>query len=344
MSKCVILNGRAMGQPMSGVPRYVSNLARSAFGLACEVVSPPLESTLGMPGHLWEQTRLPLMVWRKDMLLISPANTGPVMCRRQVLVVHDMATFDVPWAFSRRFSSFYQNLYRFLIPRVRWVVAISDFTKSRILHHFPCVENKISVIHNGTDHALDQSGPIRPEIFAAIEGIPYAFFVGSNDPRKNIRTVFDAVKAVRLKGGRLRVVVAGGSAESIFRLNNFLADGVSVIHVGRVSDAELRVLIANCSLFVFPSVYEGFGLPPLEALRLGVRRLVLSDIPVLRELMPAGATFVGPHDITEFELVFLRFLEGGLTPISEAAAQSVLNAYTWEKCSLAFSKLCEELS
>lgn len=260
----LIFNGRILSAPLSGVPRY-SHEVLGRLQLPHKVAK-PRSSRQGSLGHLWEQTVLPAHSRRG--LLFSPANTGPLAVRNQVVVIHDASVFDQPEGFTGAFAKWYRWLLPHLGKRCRHVITVSEFSRTRLTHHLGIDSGKISVVYNG----ISQPQPAHPDTAAECVnrlGVrrPYFLFVGSADPRKNRARLISAFHRAALPEHEL--VIVGGKVDHLFASDDLGANATRIRQVGRVDDAVLDALYQEADAFVFPSIYEGFGLPPLEAMARG---------------------------------------------------------------------------
>ncbi len=288
----VTVNGRALGRRVTGVERYAREVvARLPDGVV--VVSGGPERS-GWRGHLWEQSRLPRRIPRGD-LLWSPANTGPLAVREQVVTVHDVAPLDHPEWFDPVFGAWYRWMLPRLARRVRRVVTDSEFSKGRILARTGLAEERVAVVHPGVDHEF-----FRPAGLAEIEAVResyrlpdrYVLAVGTLDPRKGLEDLVAAWRRVRSAEGVL--AIAGGRVPTLRRSLRIEEDD-TVRLLGYVPDQRLRPLYAGAAAFALPSHYEGFGLTVLEALACGAP-VVASNGAALPEVAGSAAVYVPPGD------------------------------------------------
>lgn len=261
-SSDLALNIRTLRAPLSGVQRYILEL-NSRIGVAAIRISPS-GSAQGLLGHLWEQTILPIRC--RGRLLFSPGNTGPILYRRQVVTIHDTSTFDCPDAFTGVFARWYRWLLPRLAGRALGVITVSEFSRERIVATLKVPRDRVAVVYNGVTHPT--SIPSFERLTAArLElRLPTRFllFVGSMDPRKNLPLLLKAFTDAELAG--VSLVIAGGGNERLFAAHKNGAGVSGVMTLGHVNDEILDDLYALAEGFVFPSRYEGFGLPPLEAM------------------------------------------------------------------------------
>ena len=267
--RAIIVNMRSQTAGLTGVQRYAQRLCER-FGDQIETVQPsrPLQ---GMSGHLWEQAVLPILAGRR--LLWSPSNTGPLK-RRQVLTIHDVASIDHPEWFEAKFAAWYRWLTPRLVRRVARVITISEFSRQRLAAIADADPDQIAVIPPGVDERFYPRP--RQEIIAVRKklGIPsenYVLSLGSLEPRKNLPRLMEAwSRCVPEFGGEVSLVIAGAPGKKhIFRRLKLECPPAKVHTVGFVDDDELPALYSGAMALVYPSMYEGFGLPVLEAMACG---------------------------------------------------------------------------
>ncbi len=290
----IAVNGRFRRQQMSGVQRYASEIV-SRLGMGARLVSPESRASTGMRGHLWEQLLLPVRT--RGELLWSPGNTGPIAKRDQVVTVHDVATFDRPECFTPSFARFYQWLLPRLLPRVRAIICVSAFTRSRLLQLFPINPASTMVIHPGL--APDFRRPTEASMLAQLAEFSltpgYLLCLASYEPRKNQQRLLDAWASLASRLGT-RLVLAGHSGRAQVFAPSHLQPGNNVRSLGHVSESVLPSLYAGAKAFAFPSLYEGFGMPPLEAMACGTP-VIASQHPAVREALGDAACYCDPENI-----------------------------------------------
>mgnify|MGYP005839036587 CR=1 FL=1 len=195
------------------------------------------------------------------------------------------------------------------------VIAISRFTREEIAVHLGFPRERIHVTHLGVDHARYRPLPCRAgemERYGVPAGKRVLLYVGSEQPRKNLPTLFRAFAAAReeredvvlLKGGRPQWK---GAREKLLRLAERLGIRDDVFFADFVPEEDLPSLYASANLFVFPSLYEGFGLPPLEAMACGCP-VVCSNVTSLPEVVGKAALTVDPLDVEGLAEAILRVL------------------------------------
>ena len=304
LEPCV--NLRTLGHRITGVQRYLLSLL--PYMPARLNTVKPSRALQGIKGHLWEQFYLPTQL--KGRLLWSPGNTGPLAVERQVLTVHDAATLDHPEWFERKFALWYAAMLPRLIRKVRAVITVSQFSKERIVQLTGVEPTRVHAIYNGVDQRFH---PVDPEKVRKLKADlrlddPYILFVGSLEPRKNLKTLLEGWRLGGFHGATLAVV---GASSQLFQQLQFDSVPKGVRLLGPVEDDLLPALYSGAAGFVYPSIYEGFGLPPLEALACGCP-IGVSDIPALREVCGQAAAYFDPLSPKEISsrLEWLLQLDG----------------------------------
>ena len=301
------LNGRFYSHRPTGMQRYALELV-SRIGDRLEVLRPK-HALRGGLGHLWEQIYLPVATGRG--LLWSPNNTGPISVARQVCTVHDLIPLDHPEWFNPRFVALYRWLMPRLMARLQHIVAISEFTKLRLLHLFDIDPLKITVIPNGVDKTFRPAPPDR--IRQVKESLklgdkPYVLCVSSFEPRKNLKGLLAAWAALPSSvRNEFQLVLTGARGSGKVFGDAAIGEPPSgTIFTGYVAQEDLPALYSGAEIFAYPSLYEGFGLPPLEAMGPGVLfTLKTSSIP---EVVADAGVLVDPADIDSIQEGLYRLM------------------------------------
>jgi glycosyltransferase involved in cell wall biosynthesis len=327
----IALNARFYAHRPTGMQRYALELARR-FAQHLDPVRPskPLR---GPSGHLWEQFYLPSAV--RGRLLWSPNNTGPLAIAKQVCTIHDLIPLDHPEWFNRRFAQWYAWLLPPLGKRVRRIVAISEFTKRRAVKLLSVPPEKIVVIPNGVDARFSRrpTGEIaamRCEL--GISSPSYLLYVGSLEPRKNLRRLLEAwARAQTRVPEEVILVVAGPAGSSRVFGSVEIQPSPRVVFTGYVADESLPALYSGALAVVYPSLYEGFGLPPLEAMACGAP-VITSNNTSLPEVVGDGALLVDPHDVNSIAEGIIAVL-GNSALREELTRRGLARAsrFTWER-------------
>jgi glycosyltransferase involved in cell wall biosynthesis len=292
----IVVNTRVLGAPVTGVQRYTKELLKRWNG-HIDTISPKSYAR-GILGHAWEQLILPATLGKR--LLFSPSNTGPLK-KNQVVMIHDMAAFDSPETFSSLFAAWYQFLLPRLAHEVRRIITVSEFVKERIVVHTKVRLSKIVVIPNGVASQFCPeavSGLDRALHALQIPSRDYILAVGSMEKRKNLRRLFQAWAAVQHRVPKdLWLVVVGAKGDSrVFAGVRFDNLPARVFVAGHVDESLLPSLFAGALLLTYVSYYEGFGLPPLEAMASGTPVLV-GNCSSLPEVVGDAGILADPFNV-----------------------------------------------
>lgn len=263
----------------------------------------PIHMTNGWGGHLWEQSILPAKAW--NGLLISLLSTGPIIHSNQIVTLHDASAYDCPQFYSLRFRIAHRVLTDIVGRRADRLFTVSSFSAKRLSINLGVDQQKFTIIPNGCDHIL------RPESNLSIlerhnlNPRQYFLCIGNDTPNKNL---ISAIKAhSQLNMPNIELVHAGASIDRVFKRSVEIPSNMFK-RLGPVSDGELRALYENALAFLFPSRYEGFGIPPLEAMALRCP-VISSKNGAMTEILGDAAIFVDPEDSTFFAETMRRIAE-----------------------------------
>ena len=319
---------------------------RRVFNLA---LAPPIEANytirqLPFP-FMWMQTHFAWELFRTHpKKLFLPIQATPIFLPRRIEVtatIHDLAFKKYPKTFPRVDLFKLNFLLDRVVARADKLIAVSQSTKNDLLHFFPQLdEKKVRVIHHGFDASFF-GAKLPPEEITEklamyhLQAKSYTLFVGALQPRKNLVRLIQAFERAKKQYPEMKLVLAGEEAwlaDEILATREASVYREDIILTGRVSFEDLRVLYQGARLFVFPSLYEGFGLPILEAFA--------SDIPVLtadnsslREVAGQGALFCQAESVADMAEKLNR-LWGDETLQQELVAKGKeqLKKFSWEKC------------
>lgn len=287
----ISVNLRTTKGPLTGVQRYALEISQRIPGNSINILA-PARRLPSVRGHLWDQFVLPLRI-ESGQMLWSPANVGPLSVRNQIVTIHDASTLEYPEWFNAKFAYW----YRFLLPRLarssRGIITVSHDAKKRLSRALNVSEGKIRVIYNGVSEKMVPSSSADVDSFKSDNAIkkPYISYVGSLEPRKNLGSLLNAWKILNTDDFELLIA---GEAGRVFSVEGESEIPNGCRFLGRLSDADLKSFLSGSRGFVFPSLYEGFGLPPLEAMGCGTR-VAVSEIDVLKEICGDCAVYFDPH-------------------------------------------------
>jgi glycosyltransferase involved in cell wall biosynthesis len=323
--------------------RYGIEMANRLAGVLDLVL--PHASLSGALGHLWEQTYLPAASGNR--LLWSPNNTGPLAVARQVCTMHDIIPVEHPEWFNARFAAWYQWLLPKLTHRAQHLIAVSDFTKQRLVERFGIKPEKITVVWNGVDAGFHPRTSLEIAEVREALGIQtprYLLSLGSLEPRKNLRRLlatWGRVKRELPQDLSLVVVGAKGSAK-VFQDAAITEIPEGVHFTGYARQEHLPALYSGALALVYPSLYEGFGLPPLEAMACGTP-VITSNTTSLPEVTGGAALLIDPLKEDAIAAAILQ-LVGDERLRESMSAKSLAHAskVTWDKSASRTWKVLEE--
>ncbi len=243
-----------------------------------------------------------------------------------VVTFHDVAVLRHPDTFNRWTRIYSQRALPRVVEAAGAIIAVSEFTRDELCDFFGCSEERIDVIPNGVGSAFSPHGER--------ESGEYVLAVSTLEPRKNLSRLVEGFRLADLGGAELRVVGARGWGD-------VTVAGSRVRWLGEIGDPELARLYRGALCVAYPSLYEGFGLPVLEAMACGAA-VVTSEAPALRQLADGAAVQV---DALEPEAI-ARGLESAAARRNELAEAGIERAshYTWDAAAQATAEVYERVS
>jgi glycosyltransferase involved in cell wall biosynthesis len=311
----VWINGRFLGRKITGVERVAHELLAAfaenylndqgihngkefdlhlhwAIPVDCVGKIPaygrswPFEVVGTLNGHAWEQWSLAR--YRPQDWILNLCNTAPLLRVKQVVFFHDAQVFVLPHNFDWRFRLWYKTLLHVTGRRAAVLLTNSAFSQQELSRFTGIAAERFKVIHLGVDHMLRLKAKIPEAVSQLNPTEPWVLAVSSASPNKNFAGALKAAKSVNT-----RLVIAGQTNSKVFTKIDL--DKSQVTELGYVSDEELMGLYQNASCLLYPSFYEGFGLPPLEAMRLGCP-VVVSNTSSMPEVCGTAAQYCIPND------------------------------------------------
>lgn len=325
--RTISINGRFLTQPLTGVQRFGRELTSALdrrigagavpaplAGARWRIVVPrgtkpdihldhiAIEEHGSGSGHIWEQTALGLMT-RGD-LLVGFGGSGPLLHPRQLVVIHDVTIFRHPESFTRSYRLAHA-LLGFVLARRARIATVSRFSRDELGAVFRVPTEPIRVIYNAVEHF----SALEPDRAAAqrlgLRDGRYFLVLGTLKPNKNVDFAISAFQP--LARDDLKLVMVGSAHPGVFK-SSAIGGSENLVHAGRLSDAEVAGLARGATALVFPSLYEGFGIPPLEAMSQGCPVLA-ADIPPVREACGDAALYFDPRVRETLEDAMRRILD-----------------------------------
>lgn len=313
----IFINGRFLTQATTGVQRYAVELTQALDGLLRSgEISPvayrvvllvprgvrhdlPLEHIRVEPvgrssGHVWEQVELRRFTQVGGAVLLNPSNTAPIAAPNVVVTIHDAGVFATPQAYSLAFRTWYRLMHRTLSRHARRIITVSEFSRQQLQAYAGALASRIEVIPGGAEHIVRLKADTGILQRHGLGDRPFVLAVSSLNPNKNFKLIVEAMAHLPDLLGSLDFVVAGGTNPRVFG-NQTLSFGPGIKYLGYVTDGELKALYQGATAFVFPSLYEGFGLPPLEAMSCGCP-VVVARAASLPWVCGEAALYCDPHD------------------------------------------------
>lgn len=291
----------------------------------------------GKIGTLWVRYTLPKYI-KKDHIdvfwgtqHILPKKVKGI---RNVVTVHDLALMINPKWGSRKNAIMQNTFAKASIKDADFIIADSDSTKRDIISYLKIKEDKIKRIYIATSiNDLDDS-------VIGIKKFPtnnkYFLYIGTIEPRKNITNLIKAFNKFADVNDNVLLLLAGGLGwryEPIIDEYNNSPHKDKIHILGYISKEEKQFLLKNCVGFVFPSNYEGFGIPPLEAMKFG-KPVILSNVSSLPEIGKNVAFYTSPDNPDEMKECMNKVYQLTDKEIEEIKQESIniYNSFSWEKC------------
>jgi glycosyltransferase involved in cell wall biosynthesis len=338
------INARYLNSPMSGIERYMAELMRHADPRACVFSPRTVQSPIGgtdaakpwlrrlRPFYyaLWDRHMERLEGPQKDVdVFHAPSFIAPRLASvPTVVTVHDLAFKIYPEYFDRKTKGYYALFLDASLAQAARVICVSETTASDLVRFYPGCKDKVRVVYNGfTDFSC-----VAPDdaILTSLDlsGRDYLLCVGAFNARKNIQAVLSLAPRLREKRPYLKIVVVGRvPEEERGRLDP------SVVFTGHVSDAALSSLYRHAALFVYPSKYEGFGFPMLEAMSVGtpVAYSRASCLPEVAGLDDRHA--FDPDSPTSVYDTISCLLDAGRGGVDQDRVNASLARFSWQRMS-----------
>jgi glycosyltransferase involved in cell wall biosynthesis len=233
---------------------------------------------------------------------------------KKIITVHDLFFWDYPEESNPEARKYFRKKIKRSLAQADGIIAVSRYTNDALREKFDIPDRRIRTIHEGLDPFFLQE--INPDILECLRKryslpAPFIFFVGALEPRKNLGALLDALKLIHARGEKVTLVIAGPRAEGAGRLNAQIArDGLEpwVRFLGYVPKRELITLYRLASVFVFPSLCEGFGFPLLEAMASGLP-VAASDVSALPEIGGEAAVYFDPRSPEDIADKVIKLLQ-----------------------------------
>jgi glycosyltransferase involved in cell wall biosynthesis len=366
----VVINARHLAGPKTGIEVYMEHLmgalGRTGRVRITAVSWEPLDLQFpgvrevvpvrrpefragSLPATLWK-------LWFDQWRCLRPlANSGPILYHgmdgflpfslrsrdRAVVTVHDLGWQAHPELYNRRLRLMYGGLFPWVVRRADQFIAVSRYTADDLMRRANVPASRIEVVYHGLDPVFSGSGGSA----GTTNDEPYVLAVGGVSPRKNTRRLIAAFSRWRARGShrsRYRLLITGTSLDTDFAQNGSgMPDGVSLL--GYVDKAELPGLYAGATTFLYPGIYEGFGLPIIEAMACGTP-VVTSETGAAPEIAGGAAILVNPFEIESIEAGLERSTIPGQAQRLRELGRERARAFRWERAADATIEVYKKLS
>ena len=277
----------------------------------------------------WQQISLYKYCKKKQAICVCLCSMVPYLyAHRAIGVIHDAGTLAHPEFYRKKYLLYNKIFMWDVCKRYKAIVTVSQFSKNEIMKYCPYIHKKIRVIGNAADHVLDVKEDKEILSKLKLEKYEYCYTVSSLSPNKNYKWIMEEA----INNPKITFVISG------MNLNNFTRENMgkeqsNVIFTGYVSDNEMVTLMKYCKVFLFPTIYEGFGITPLEAITLGAK-IVVSNTPCMHEVYEDSARYINPYkfDYKIDQLVDIK-----------NKTEKVISKYSWDKSSVEFIKLFHDI-
>ena len=338
----IIFNGKILYRKVTGVERYAWETMRALnciiekgeYGIAVpgDYDIAKLEGlnnfniikiSKSKLGFIWDQLTLPIYARKRKCIIVNLDFTNSILFPG-ISTIHDMS-FIVN-------KEFFKNTFKQKIVRLKLrlycsstiksrcpIFTVTNFQKNEICKYYKISPDRITVAGNGWQH-LNRLG-YDDTIFEQyhIQKGEYYLALSSNTPNKNFRWIYE-VSQNNTKS--IFVIVGGNTSIS----EDDLSDVNNILYLGYQSDQRVKSLYKHCKAFIFPSLYEGFGIPPLEALSVGAR-IIISNQSCLPEIYGNSAIYINPYD---YSVNLNELVETSIVDYP----YNTLNKYSWEKTAI----------
>lgn len=350
----IVVNARFLTQDITGVQRFAIEISKQLKRLYGEniqfvcpknIVNTSLEKELeakaigNLTGHLWEQVDLPLYLKKKsNPLLLNLCNTAPLFYSNKIIVLHSLSFLNKNWN-----SLLFHFLYKITVPlnlmSSKFVFTVSHYTKNEITEHYSYINliDKIDVVYNGS------FGSKKLNIQSTENKQNYLLYVGSISSSKNITSLISAMSLVHMRHKNIRLKIVGSLNNKVFK-HEKITPNQSIEFCGQINNPEeLQELYLNAKAFIFPSLYESFGIPPIEAQECECP-IIISNTTALPEIYKDSALYFDPYNIDDIanKIIALLDNEDLQKELIEKGFENI-KRFSWEASAKKIIKIIERL-
>ena len=331
MVKKIIINGKFFSQKITGVQRYAREtlncLDSLVSDLDVEIVMAEdakevpsfknIKKTFlsGKASVFWEQVKLPLYIKKQKAIGLHLCHVAPIL-KPDIVCIHDANVARNPQWFTKKLVIWYGLIHWACALWAKKILTVSKFSKKELQDIFKISDSRIENIGSGWQHI--ERTPFCEDTLNRfnLKEKSFYFSLGTQAPHKNMKWVYQCA----YKNPNELFVLSGSTYHKVFKKTTEEIPS-NVKYLGYLSDADVKTLMKNCKAFIFPSQYEGFGLPPLEALSMGTT-IYASDIPVMREIFEDSINYIDIHS--------KNFSLPSCIPNQPDKSSFILSKYNWQ--------------
>ncbi len=300
------VNGRFLSQRMTGIQRFAYEIccALQQIGVPLTIIAPidireeydlsnlSIDIIGGKGSHFWEQVTLPRYMRQKHNghILLNLSGLSPILYNNNILTIHDISYQLRPRSYSLAYCLYYQLMTPLAAKRARKILTVSQFSKQELIDHLGIAPQRIAVVYNAV-----RPTPLLPRE----ETERYLLAVGSLVPRKNIKRLLKAYCSIQEPDYALYIVGGMHAIYADAELSSYTTKK-GVHFLGYVGGNKLTSLYRNATAYINPSLYEGFGIPLVEAMTQQCP-VIVSDIPAFHEVCGEAARYFNPTDIQDIQ-------------------------------------------
>lgn len=347
--KKIAINGRFLARKTTGVDRFAREIVRELDSL-CKidesyiiVVSNDMK-IVDLPklhnikvirfgrgiGVIWEQLFYSLFLIKSGFIGMNLCNSAPLL-NPGIVCIHDMAIRANQNNFSVKFKVWYRLLYSLITRKAKRIITVSKFSKKEITKFYPTTINKIYIVPNAWQHVdkIEEDNSVLTKFDLQVNS--YYFSMSSLSPNKNLKWIIETAKMNQ----ESRFIIAGNVNQKVFKGQKYPASN-NVTYVGYISDNEAKSMMKNCKAFIYPTFYEGFGIPPLEAIACGAKDVIVSNTEIMHEIYKDSVIYIDP-----------KYPCGDLDDLIQRKhpddSTSILSQYSWMESAKLLKKIIDNL-
>lgn len=331
----IIINGKVYSKKyISGVQRYQLEIVRELDKLIkseeIEMIVPkdaqiPKLKNIKVKrfGHfkniLWEQVELPYYVYKNKGISLNLGNVAPIISPG-IVCLHDINMIKNRKNFNYLNYLWYKILHRNTAKRTKQLLTVSEFSKNEIVNYYNINRDKVHITYNGWQHLtrVEENQLILDKIRELTKGKEYFFSIGTLTKHKNLKWVIEVAK----KNPEYIFLISGFKNSKKVYKKLGIESTSNVKYIGYLTDEEMKTVMKNAKALVYPTLYEGFGIPVIEAIALNTK-VIVSYIPAIREIYGDSVYYINPYDTNiKIEELLKKNIED---------PKIVLEKYSWEK-------------